>query len=166
MTALELAVRLCKEAEGFSEVMYRCPAGYPTIGYGRNLNVFPLTEEELNHCSVNDNGEIVAPEEEASQWLASELSNLHQQLLKREWFVGTDARKAVLLDLAYNLGLAKLLTFKRFLTAMKEQDYITAYKELQDSKWYRQVGVRGVRNCKIIETGEDKFDYYRKRARA
>lgn len=166
MSCLELAVRLCKEAEGFSPTMYKCPAGYPTIGYGRNLNSHPLLDEELDRCTINDNGEVVVTEELATEWLKAELTKLLQRIGTKEWFVGNDERKAVLLDLAYNLGLTKLLTFKNFLTAMAKKDYTTAYVELQSSKWYSQVGLRGIRNCRIIHSGEDVFDYYAKKPRA
>lgn len=32
--------------EGFMANVYKCPAGFDTIGYGRNIEANPLTKEE------------------------------------------------------------------------------------------------------------------------
>ena len=43
------------------------------------------------------------------------------------------------MNLAYNLGEAKLLTFRRFVAAVRGEHWSTAAAELVDSDWYRQV---------------------------
>lgn len=151
---LEFAVKLCKEAEGFRSSMYRCPAGAPTIGFGRNLNVYPLSNLEVQECAINENGEVVCTPAIAEKWLVNILTEHKEKLSTFGWYRGKAERRAVLLDLVYNLGLPKFLTFEKFLHAMLIEDYPTAANELQDSKWYSQVGLRGVRNCRIILTGE------------
>lgn len=161
---IETAVRLCKEAEGFSPKVYKCPAGYKTIGYGRNLETNPLNSEELKLCYVL-NGLLVISEEIADKWLREDIAKILDRIASKSWFKGNAPQKAVLIDLVYNMGLSKLLTFKKFIKAMEDENFIEAVKELKDSRWYRQVGLRSVRNCEILRTGIDDYDYYGKRYR-
>jgi lysozyme len=53
----------------------------------------------------------------------------------------------------FNLGLTKLLNFKKFLAAMEAGDYVTAGKEMLDSRWARQVGNRSDRLEQMIVNG-------------
>ena len=46
MSEIKKALDLVKEGEGFVATPYRCPAGKLTIGYGRNIEANPLTNEE------------------------------------------------------------------------------------------------------------------------
>jgi hypothetical protein len=46
--------------------------------------------------------------------------------------------KVVLIQMAYQLGVGGLLTFKRFLTALNEKNYDLAIKEMFDSRWAMQ----------------------------
>lgn len=50
--------------------------------------------------------------------------------------------KTVLLNMAYNLGLAGLLGFKNTLAYIKEKNYPQAAVNMQKSLWYKQVGKR------------------------
>ena len=45
----------------------------------------------------------------------------------------------------FNLGLTKLLNFKKFLGAMELGDYETAGKEMLDSRWAKQTPNRAKR---------------------
>ena len=52
-------------------------------------------------------------------------------------------RKQAMVDLAYNMGPNWHKKFPKFSAAAKSGDWKTAAKELQNSKWYTQVGNRG-----------------------
>ena len=52
-------------------------------------------------------------------------------------------RKQAMVDLAYNMGPNWHKTWPKFSAAAKSGDWKTAAKELQNSKWYKQVGNRG-----------------------
>lgn len=52
-------------------------------------------------------------------------------------------RKQAMVDLAYNMGPNWHKTWPKFSAAASKGDWKTAAKELQSSKWYKQVGNRG-----------------------
>ena len=56
------------------------------------------------------------------------------------WHKMNEARKLVLTDMCFNMGLGTLLGFKRFHAAMAAEDYMEAAKEMFDSLWAEQVG--------------------------
>ena len=47
--------------------------------------------------------------------------------------------------MCFNLGITRLLKFKKFLGALESKDYKTASEEMMDSRWATQVGPRAVR---------------------
>ncbi len=59
------------------------------------------------------------------------------------WDDLSDIRKRALVDLVFNLGKGKMLTFVRFIAAMKLKNFTQAGADLMDSIWYKQVGRRG-----------------------
>lgn len=50
----------------------------------------------------------------------------------------------IVVEMAFNLGLPRLLTFVNFRKSLQDQDFIKASLDMKDSKWYRQVKTRGV----------------------
>jgi GH24 family phage-related lysozyme (muramidase) len=63
------------------------------------------------------------------------------------------ARQLILADLAFNLGAAKLADFKKFISAVRANDWDQAAAALRGSKWYAEVGKRAARNVEAIRTG-------------
>ena len=55
--------------------------------------------------------------------------------------------------MAFNLGIYGLLTFKKFLKYLKNEEYVKASKEMLDSKWAKQVGSRARELSEQIRTG-------------
>ena len=53
----------------------------------------------------------------------------------------------------FNLGLTKLLNFKKFLAAMEAEDWEEAGKQMLDSRWAKQVGNRADRLEQMIVNG-------------
>ena len=144
---MNMALELVKEAEGFYPNIYRCPAGKLTQGYGRNLEVHPLTEEEK--LELNQDGTV--SEFIASKWALKELQECEEKLLQNIIYQKqTEVRKAVLLDMCFNIGYSGLMKFKKMWFALGERDYTTASREMKDSSWYVQVGTRGKRNVTIM----------------
>ena len=156
------AKELIKEAEGFRGIEYICPAGYRTIGYGRNLETNPLKDDELPKLFRTQDGKLSINEKTASEWLTSAVVEIGDQCESKEWFeyIGSE-RKAVVIDLIYNLGFSKWNTFKKCQKALVEKNFGIASLELKDSKWYRQVGIRGERNVEIMKFGEKIHDFYK-----
>ncbi|QKJ15586.1 glycoside hydrolase family protein [Yersinia kristensenii] len=105
---------------------YNDSLGYPTIGYGHlvlKAESFPngLTEAEADRILDKD----IAI---ARQGVASLKLNLP---LDSRW-------NDFLVMMVFQLGLAGVKGFKRFLAALSNGNYATAILEVKDSKWYRQ----------------------------
>ena len=123
-----------KEYEGFSSLPYDCIAGFLTIGFGRNLEQRGITKEEAEILLAND---IKIAENEISRII-------------KDWQALPEQAKIVLIDLTYNLGLKKLLTFEKMLDAVDRRDWESAHSELLDSKYARQVKRRARINASIF----------------
>ena len=65
-----------------------------------------------------------------------------------------DVRKRAMCNLAFNLG-SKLNQFVKFREAMIKGDYTAAARELKNSRWYSQVGLRGPEVATQIEIARD-----------
>lgn len=133
------AAGLVKESEGLSLALYTCPAGKLSIGYGRNLEDNGITQNEAEYLLVSD------------------LSRTARELSGYRWFDQmNDARRAALIDMHYNLGAVKFREFKRMIFALEQSDYVTAAKEMLNSKWatqYPGTKVRALRDAKILKNG-------------
>lgn len=108
---------------------YRCPAGKLTIGVGRNLEDNGITREEAYYLLRND------------------IDRCHRQLsLKLPFYDRLPSdKKEILLNMCFNMGLNKLLGFKRMLAAMAVNNWDAAAHEMADSAWAGQVGDRARR---------------------
>ena len=109
--------------EGMKLKPYKDTVGKLTIGVGRNLD----------DCGIS--------EDEALMLLDHDLTNVEVALTKYDWYVALDdVRQGVLIELAFNVGLAKALAFKKMIAALYVKDYAGAANELLDSSWANQVG--------------------------
>ena len=148
MKHLDIALALIKEGEGYYPNEYYCPAGKLTQGYGRNLEVHPLTLEEKD--KLNPDGSV--SESIATQWALKELNQCENQLKDNAIYQTlSDVRKAIILDMAFNIGVKGILNFKKMWAAHAKQDFITAAAEMKNSKWYTDVKTRSVRNVAMME---------------
>ncbi|MNQ43060.1 Phage lysozyme [compost metagenome] len=130
-----------KRDEGIEKSAYIDSLGYLTIGVGRLIDAKKgggLSNEEIDFLLMND---IRSKE--------SELSNKVKFYNKLD-----DARKGVLLNMAFNLGVGGLLKFKNTLRLVEIGDYKSASVEMLNSTWARQVGSRAKRLSKQMLTGE------------
>ena len=150
---LDFALKLVKEAEGFEPHEYRCTAKKLTQGYGRNLEVHPLSDEEK--AELNEDGSV--SKEVAEKWALKELLDCEIKLMSNIIFNNqSPIRKAVLLDMCFNIGYTGLMKFKKMWFALGNKDYPEASRQAKDSAWYTQVGNRGKRNVEIIASNQIK----------
>jgi len=71
-----------------------------------------------------------------------------------DWFDDlNEARKVVILNMVFNLGLDGFKDFKKTIYFIKAGDYNEASIEMLDSKWSRQVGARAARLSVIMNAG-------------
>ena len=118
---------------------YRCTAGKLTIGVGRNLEDRGITAAESAYLLGND------------------IDGFYVALLKAlPWAAHLDeVRQRVLLDMAFNLGIQGLLTFKNTLATIQAGDYEKAGPMMLQSRWAEQVGKRAERLSTMMVTGKD-----------
>jgi lysozyme len=69
------------------------------------------------------------------------------------WYTLNDARRIVLANMMFNLGYTRFTGFKKMIAAVKEFDYMEAARQMEDSKWYRQVKRRGPELVQIMRDG-------------
>lgn len=146
------AIDLIKRHEGFKPRVYLCPAGKQSIGYGYNLEANPL---KLPSDVIEGFYETGITWEKAKNLLIGEVNRLDMALAgKLEGYQRlNEARKAVLLDMAYNLGVNGLMKFKKTLAHIRDENYPLAAKEMLDSNWARQVHGRASELSLIMRTG-------------
>ena len=150
---LDMALKLVKEAEGFMAQPYYCPANKLTQGYGRNLEAHPLNIDEMNE--LNADGSV--SEHVATKWAIHELLDSEVKLMSNIIYKNQSAvRKAVLLDMCFNIGYAGLMKFKKMWFALGNKDYPEASRQMKDSAWYTQVGNRSKRNVEIMASNQIK----------
>lgn len=129
-------IQQLKIDEGFRGEPYKCTAGKTTIGYGRNLEANPITEDEAEYLLLND------------------LRKVENQLKGRPFFDKlNNTRKDVIINMSFNLGLAGVLKFQNMISAIVESDYNRAADEMLDSRWAKQVGNRAKRLSDKIRSG-------------
>lgn len=130
-----------KRDEGVERSAYKDSLGYLTIGVGRLIDPRKgggLNNEEIDFLLQND---IKAKE--------AELTTKVKFYSKLD-----DARKGVLLNMAFNLGVEGLLKFKKTMSLIEQGDYKSASIEMLNSTWAKQVGDRAKRLSKQMLTGE------------
>ena len=122
--------------EGMRCKPYKDTKGILTIGVGRNLEANGLSEDEVLYLLQND------------------LQRCKKELQKALVYFNklSQTRQMVLIDMCFNLGITKLLHFKKMLAHLQNGDYKAAAKEMRNSKWFVEVGERGKRLATAMET--------------
>ena len=106
-------------------LLYKCPKGFWTIGYGHNLDAKGLTRAQAERLLDDDLDETIRELGAALPWVADL----------------DPVRQAVLVMMAYQMGVGSavnktgLCGFTQFLEAMQAGDYNTASVQGLESKW-------------------------------
>lgn len=137
-----------KRHEGLRLKAYLDSEGILTIGYGHNCKTSPVH-------GVSKPGDAIT-QETANKLFDSDLAaSIWDMRRNMPWsFAMSEARQGVLVNMLFNLGVGRLLGFKKALAAMERGDYAVAAREMLDSKWARQVGKRATELSRQMETGE------------
>ena len=134
---LMLAVEQIKKHEGYKRHPYYCTGGKLTIGYGRNLDDAGIDEEE------------------AEQLLAKDVQEAKVGVSRRmDTSKCNDPRLAVLVNMAFNLGLNGFMEFKNMIRHVENGNYEQASIEMLDSRWAKQVPNRANELAQQMITGE------------
>ena len=137
---LSQATNQIKSDEGLILHAYKDSLGFLTIGYGRLIDKRKgggITEQEAEYLLNHD--------------IAYKLGQLHAKL---PWIDKlNDARKGVLLNMAFQLGVAGLMGFKSTLAKIEAGDYEGASTSMLKSKWATQTPNRAQRMAEQMRTG-------------
>ena len=137
---MDLKQQLIRD-EGSVRHAYEDSLGFTTIGVGRLIDFRRsggLRDSEVDFLLNNDIEEKTAQVLAALPW-ASKLS---------------ETRRAVLINMAFQLGINGLLKFKRALGSIEDGQYSEAAMEMLDSLWAQQTPERAKRLAKQMLTGE------------
>ena len=137
MSHLDIVRAQLRIDEGVRDKPYRDSVGKLTIGVGRNLDDKGLSPYEINVLLGNDITEAEAD--------AKALFPCFDRL--------SDNRKAVLVNMSFNLGRSRLSEFKRFIAAVEAGAWEQAAAEALDSRWAEQVGIRAKRLAQQMREG-------------
>lgn len=137
---MDLKSQLLRD-EGVVRHAYEDSLGFTTIGVGRLIDARRgggLRDSEIDFLLHNDIEEKTAQVLAALPW-ASKLN---------------EPRFAVLVNMAFQMGIGGLLKFKRALGSIEDGQYSEAAMEMLDSAWAKQTPARAHRMAKQMETGE------------
>lgn len=133
--------RLLRGEEGEVLTEYKDHLGYSTIGVGRLIDARKgggITAEESAYLLSND--------------IQKKLSELERKL---PWIKELDeARRGVLLSMAFQMGTAGLLGFKNTLEMVRTGRYTDAAKGMLNSLWAKQTPQRAKRHSEQMRTGK------------
>tara|TARA_R110000765_G_scaffold175563_1_gene280443 strand:+ start:838 stop:1284 length:447 start_codon:yes stop_codon:yes gene_type:complete len=125
--------------EGYKYETYEDHLGFLTLGVGhlvldtdpefKQPVGTPIGEERILECLNNDIDTVCNELDRNIPW----------------WKELGDEKMRVLANMCFNLGITRLLKFRKFLAALEAGDFETAGEEMIDSKWATQVGARATR---------------------
>jgi lysozyme len=159
--------------EGLRLFPYKCSKGKITIGIGRNLEGNPLSPDEcttfltgrpdlkVNNTPLKEVREMLyidfckngISEAEAYYLFENDYRKVEKQLQAfMPWLTNhpEEVRK-ILINMTFQMGINKVVTFKKMIAAIKAKDYKTAALEMEDSDWYKQTTNRAERLTKRME---------------
>ena len=123
--------------EGRRKKPYRCTADKLTIGIGRNLEDKGLRDDEIDYLFAHD----LQDAETDARVLFPTFDSL------------SEIRKAVLVNMAFQLGRDRLGGFKGVRAAVASGDFTRAADEMLDSRWATQTTARAFRLAKMMREG-------------
>lgn len=143
--------------EGWREKPYLCSEGYPTVGFGFRIGPKGALLSQY---------QFTLPEEAGAAWLEAILTKTRSDMMQRprisaamEACSGNPAREAVLLSMAYQMGVAGLDGFKGTLASIAASRWDEAATGMLNSRWAKQTPSRAKRHAEQMRTGDWAKEY-------
>lgn len=141
---IEKLKAMLRRHEGLRLKPYQCTEGRWTVGYGHNLD-----------SHGEDIPEIITVKQ-AEDYLDADIRTAIGDCAA---YIGVfwsldPVRQAVLINMAFNLGIKGLLKFKNMLEAISTQDWQMASLAMVNSRWAMQVKGRAHELARMMRTGE------------
>ena len=142
-------IELLKVHEGYRSHVYKCTAGFNTLGYGRNIDANPLTQAEQDWFTEDPLGC-------SGQLLKDDLVRFEATLSDSKPWVANEppARRDALINMTYNMGEGWLTSWPNTWAMMERGDWSGAAVAIRGSKYAKDVGNRAKQIAMMIETGE------------
>ena len=143
--------KLIRKHEGCSLILYKCPAGRTTIGYGWNVESNPLPSDIDDHLKAR--GSITKAIAEELLDLAIECSINDCRHLYPKFDSFSENRRNALTDMAYNMGLTTLSKFRISNRFVNDEMWQEAADNFALSKWAKQVKGRATEVLEMLRKG-------------
>jgi lysozyme len=142
-----------EEHEGYKSKVYKCTAGFDTIGIGYNINKNPLKLSPLEIKSFYDVGVTHEKAVLHAKLVCNQIEDgLQKNLI---WFDKLDTNtKFVLINMGYQMGLGGVLGFTTTLSLIEQGKYNEASLQMLKSKWAKQTPNRAKDVARILRTGK------------
>ena len=151
-------VKMIAIHEGIVLNVYQDHLGIDTVGIGRNLQDRGITDGELSFINktMDEVYEVGLTEEEAYYLCMNDIAIVEKELLANKPVVNqlNAVRQMVLIDMAFNMGVPRLMKFKNMWLAIEKVNYQLANEEMIDSRWAGQVGSRAMKLSLAMKNGE------------
>ena len=110
-----------KNHEGFRSRVYKCSAGYDTIGYGAAIKDLEIDE---------DIAEMI---------LMRQIYKLEKRVAETfDWYdTIPDKIKDVVVEMCFQIGVSGFMKFKKTIQYCSDKDWANMSVEMLDSKWAR-----------------------------
>ena len=148
---------LIKDGEGLRLCTYKDTMGIKTVCYGFNLERGSSARSRVNAAGGNydqlNKVGACTTQSVCNKLLDTEVKNA-RSIVSSQYgnSIKCPAAKAVVVDMAYNLGSGGLSQFRNFKAAIQRGDWNGAAREMQNSAYCRQVGRRCTRNMNQIKS--------------
>lgn len=139
--------------EGEKLTSYLDTLGYWTIGVGHLIDPKKGANPAPFGTDLRGGGAITSAQ--SAQLLDVDIDDKAAELDgKLPWWRNlSEVRQRVIMNMAFNLGVDGLLTFKNTLAKMGAGDYEGAAQGMKSSKWANQVHERAARLAAMMEEG-------------
>jgi len=124
-----------KRHEGFQGEMYRCPAGRWTIGWGHQIQIPCIVSRQV-----------------ADLLLDEDIHRAEFEYISLGWTLDP-ARKDVIVEMIFWMGLTGTLNFKKMCAAIVQEDWNKAADEMVDSQAARNYPLRMYELAEIMRNG-------------
>lgn len=138
-------IRQLRGDEGEEPCVYQDHLGFWTIGVGR------LVDKRKPGAGLR--------KDEISYLLNNDVDDRIEAMMRRVlWFQDLDdARRGVLLNMSFQLGVDGLLEFERTLALVQQAKYDLAAHAMLQSKWAKQTPARARRMAEQMRSGQWQY---------
>ena len=136
-----------KRHEGEVLKIYEDSLGYKTLGIGHLCQ--PEDPEYAWEVGTKVSQEVV------DMYYEQDFKKHHKETIhvfgtEEEFYLLPEVIQHVLVNMCFNLGGTRLSKFKNMLKACKEHNWSEMARQMEDSRWFGQVGRRSIELQKIV----------------